>query len=930
MVYMQNKDKNGEIQGFDEAFFFIAVSAITGLSSDIEPDTWFTRTIVLFVMFIGIFWLPPRVSEMLSLWQDRSPWPAEFEAESNQSHVLLIGDLHYTTLFEFLREFFCEDHGFTTVNTVVVVMSETSPSKEIAELLTDPSYVNRVKFVLGSPTSFSQLSKVQADRAQAIFLLSSKAAGADAEKEDAAKVMIALAIRKYLRTRGDAKRPVPIYAQVLLPETTLHLDYLTDHVICIEELRQGLLAQSVMVPGVASLLQLLTTSIPDNTTHQLVRAAQRSKQEWLAEYAESMSHEIYGTKLAQMFVGQKFHKVSQTIFARTGATLFALHTSDDKILISPRDYEIKGDETGFVIASDSLVSTEIAYLQEEAAVNVDSDGEDEQTPLIPGINISATKDAAKQISGSPLQKAAVIAETTMKTKVPFGKNVMDTLVVDVMESSAAEESDHGSVRSGKSVVSQHLEDLIDLGHTGKLGQLVGDLAHITVGAEDASSGKGKEPEESKAEETKVATKRAPLLFDPALQKPTEDAEAPKPDSPSPPALAPSKTLKGTLKGASSATLLTKPTTPVTPTVDGLPGDLAGHLVVCDTSGEFPSNIIYLVSCIRAAAASEITSVAETDEHNGKQPSSRFASLYEQISRSYNLPTAEPEKPGFSNNLPIVILSPASPGGAQAEDLKRFGNIYIVEGSPLSRADLARVRIHTAGSGIVLANREESLSAAADASKNASLASSDTSATATADAPALLSVLNIEALTYTNDEFFLSVEFIHRENMQFVGDTETIRINEVYAQAFLRPSFMAGRVYAPVMLDTLICQAYYNEFIPDLMQRLIFSHGNVVHALGTAKLQAAGIEGLVYEEGQGVEDSGHVFQVEVPERFYGRTYASLFAYCCFKHAAVPIGLYRTVTYHRQPLWYVMPNPSPKNVLRQSDRVYVIAAARPVLQ
>ncbi|KAJ1953998.1 hypothetical protein EC988_002673, partial [Linderina pennispora] len=630
MVYMQNKDKNGEIQGFDEAFFFIAVSAITGLSSDIEPDTWFTRTIVLFVMFIGIFWLPPRVSEMLSLWQDRSPWPAQFEAESNQSHVLLIGDLHYTTLFEFLREFFCEDHGFTTVNTVVVVMSETRPSKEIAELLTDPSYVNRVKFVLGSPTSFAQLSRVQADRAQAIFLLSSKAAGADAEKEDAAKVMIALAIRKFLRTRGDAKRPVPIYAQVLLPETTLHLDYLTDHVICIEELRQGLLAQSVMVPGVASLLQLLTTSIPDNTTHQLVRAAQRSKQEWLAEYASSMAHEIYGTKLAAMFVGQKFHKVAQTIFARTGATLFGLHTSDDQILISPRDYEIKGDETGFVIASDSLVSGEIAYLQEEATVDVISDGEDEQAALIPGISVSTAKDAAKPLAGSPLQKAAVMADTAMKSKVPFGKNVMDTLVVDVLESSAAEESDHGSVRSGKSVVSQHVEDLIDLGHSGKLGQLVGDLAHITVGTEDAA--KGKEPEEAKSDEPKT-TKRAPLLFDPALQKPTDESDQPKADTP--PALAPTKTLKGALQGASSATLLSKPATPVTPTADGLPGDLSGHLVVCDTSGEFPSNIVYLVSCIRAAAADEMTATAE--EPAAAQPSSRFATLYEQISRSYNLP-----------------------------------------------------------------------------------------------------------------------------------------------------------------------------------------------------------------------------------------------------------------------------------------------------
>ncbi|KAJ1956072.1 hypothetical protein GGI12_005403, partial [Dipsacomyces acuminosporus] len=721
MVYIQNKDKDKEIQGFDEALFFIAVSAITGLSSDIEPDTWFTRGIVLFVMFIGIFWLPPRVSEMLSLWQDRSPWPAQFEAEANQAHVLLIGDLEYTMLFEFLREFFCEDHGIHTVNTVVVVMSEKNPGKEVTELLNDPSYVNRVKFVLGSPTSFSQLSDVQADKAQAIFLLSSKAAGADAAKEDAAKVMIALAVRKYLRAHGDAKRPVPIYAQVLLPETTLHLEYLTDNVICVEELRLGLLAQSVMVPGFASLLQLLTTSIPENTTDQLVRAAERFKQKWLAEYANSMSHEIYATRISSIFTGQKFQKVAQVIFQRTGATLFALRVpdrsegaeafDDGNVIINPVNYELKGDELGF----------------------------------------------------------------------------------------------------------------------------------------------------------------------------------------------------------------------------------------------FPSNIIYLVSCIRAAAPSEVTAIAEAPEsvadaqkESSKKPASRFASLYEQISRSYNLDpaTSKPQeeqskdaaatgKNSFLNSLPIVILSSADPSGEQKEDLERFGNLYIVSGSPLSRADLARVRIHTAGSAIVLANREESLSAAADVSTKLSLAGSDTTSTATADAPALLSVLNIEALTYSNYDFFMSVEFIHRENMQFVGDTETIRINEVYAQAFLRPSFMSGRVYAPVMLDTLICQAYYNEHIIEIMQRLIFSHGNVVHALSMAKLNEAGVDGQLYPEADSQASTGHVFLVEVPERFYGCSYSSLFSHCCFKHGAIPIGLYRSVIHHRNPLWYVMPNPSPNSTLRENDRVYLIADSRPVL-
>ncbi|KAJ2810697.1 hypothetical protein H4S07_002522 [Coemansia furcata] len=941
MVYYQNKDRNGEIQGFDEAFFFIAVSAITGLSSDIEPDTWFTRGIVLFVMFIGIFWLPPRVSEMLSLWQDRSPWPGRFEAETNQSHVLVIGDLEYTTLFEFLREFFCEDHGVRTVNTVVVVMSEKSPGKEVSELLGDPAYVNRVKFVLGSPTSFKQLGDVEAEAALAIFLLSSKAAGGNAAKEDAAKVMIALAVRKYLKGHGDTKRAVPIYAQVLLPETTLHLEYLADHVICVEELRLGLLARSVMVPGFASLLQLLTASIPDNTTEPLIKVAGRYKQEWLAEYAQSMSHEIYATRVSSIFNGVKFQKAAQVIFQRTGATLFAIRVpdrreganpDDGRIMLNPAGYEFQGDELGFVLASNSLVSTQIAYLAEETVVSVpDAEAEGETARLIPGIAISkAGKDDGAVKVGSPLQKALVATETQLKAKIPFGMNVMDTLVVSDAPRSLRD--DASSIKSGVSVKSggsHHSGDLIDLHddglHTGHESGLSPELANIEVD-DDSAHGKGKARDGDAEGGEAKHMHRAPLVFDPKQQKPSE--------------VDLSKRNAAAEDGSPAAAVkapeaLHKARKAVEPTADGLPGDLAGHIVVCDTSSEFPSNIIYLVSCIRAAAPSEVTAIAESTESLSAAAVAvnPFASLYEQISRSYNAKPAEvaTKASPFLNQQPIVILSPAAPTAAERDDLGRFGNLHIVCGSPLSRTDLARVRIHTASSGIVLANREESLSAAADVTTRLSLAGSDTTSTATADAPGLLSVLNIEALTYDNADFFLSVEFIHRENMQFVGDTETVRINEVYAQAFLRPSFMSGRVYAPVMLDTLICQAYYNEHILEIMQRLIFSHGDVVHALGMAKLNEAGIEGAPgTTEGEGEVGAGHVFLVQVPERFHGRSYSSLFSHCCFKHASVPIGLYRAAMHHRQPLWYVMPNPDVACVLREDDSVYLIANTRPDLQ
>ncbi|KAJ2081976.1 hypothetical protein H4R24_001955 [Coemansia sp. RSA 988] len=951
MVFYQNKGRNDEIQGFDEALFFIAVSAITGLSSDIEPDTWFTRSVVLFVMFIGIFWLPPRVAEMLSLWSDRSPWPAAFDAETNQAHVLVIGDLEYTALFEFLREFFCEDHGVRTVNTVVVVMSERSPGKEVAELLHDPSYVNRVKFVLGSPTSFSQLERVQAAQAQAIFLLSSKAAGGHASAEDAAKVMIALAVRKFLRSAGVRHR-VPIYAQVLLPESTMHMDFLADHVICVEELRLGLLARSVMVPGFASLLQLLTSSIPATITEPLVRAADRGRRPWLAEYAQSMSHEIYPTRISSIFVGERFQKAAHVIFQRTGATLFALRIpdrdtvaqGDGRVIINPSNYKLVGDELGFVITDNALASVQIAYLSEAAVVAVDDD-DTEADPLL--------ETAEPHRAGSPLQDTLAATEARLHPTVPFGSNVMDTLVVSDAGSDTGARS-HISKREGDKDDDQRStgsceDDLIDMDPTdGNAEAAAGpsvlspELARIPID-EAANENAGNTSDISDAGNqsgTNAADNkrmhRTPLVFDPTLQTSSES------DLPAKNIAAEEEKKKEAETKMSVPGIwgrgLPRKKEPVAPTADGLPGDLTGHIVVCDTSGEFPSNIVYLISCIRSAAPSEVTGIAEESTASNPPlattPGNPLASLYEQISRTYKnggSSSNEVASHAFLNLQPIVILSPGEPSSELHADLMRFGTVYIVSGTPLQRVDLARVRIHTAASAIVLANREQWLDAAADTSTRLSLTSADTTATATADAPALLSVLNIETLTYANPDFFLSVEFIHRENMQFVGDTETLKINEVFGQAFLRPSFMSGRVYAPVMLDTLVCQAYYNEHLLEILQRLIFSHGNVTHALGVAKLREAGID-VPKPEGDELEDlgAGNVFLVEVPSRFYGHSYAGLFSHCCFSHGAIAFGLYRAVFHHAQPMWYVMPNPAPDCLLRESDRVYLLANVRPTLQ
>ncbi|KAJ2393912.1 hypothetical protein GGI23_004897 [Coemansia sp. RSA 2559] len=652
----------------------------------------------------------------------------------------------------------------------------------------------------------------------------------------------------------------------------------------------------------------------------------------------------------------KFQRAAQLVYARTGATMFAVqaplscsgdeddavvengNNNDDdnsQLLINPVGYVCTGKEVAFVIASDSLVSYRIACLTEETAVSVDDDDAtnehghagEETTQLLPGVSVGEASDAAN-ISGSPLQKHLAATEAHLKAKAPFGMNIMDTVVVVTEPArSIRDEDDSGAQTETRE---QSTADLIDMEASANDDRapdavLSPELANIEVGISitgdggdsDANAGDKSDDNDGKH------MHRAPLLFNPKRKGGNSSSTdlAPVADAGK----------GGSIGGhATSATLLSV-------SKQKQKDSLSGHVVVCDTSADFPANIVYLISCIRAAAPSEVTGISEDSDIVGLAPSSStarinpFLSMYEQITRSYNAPATTSTKTApFLNMQPIVVLSLAEPTDEQRADLERFGSVQLVKGSPLSRIDLARVSIHTARSAIVLANREERVRAASDTSNMLSLTGSDTTATATADAPALLSVLNIEALTYENADFFMTVEFIHRENMQFVGDTETITINDVYAQAFLRPSFMSGRVYAPVMLDTLVCQAYYNPHVLGILRRLIFSHGNVVHALGSAKLDRAGVSMPGPESESEDASAAHVFLVDIPSRLHGRKYSSLFAYCCFSHAAIPIGLYRAAIHHHQPLWYAVPNPSADCVLRDDDRVYLISAVRPVLQ
>ncbi|RUS26995.1 hypothetical protein BC938DRAFT_483852, partial [Jimgerdemannia flammicorona] len=283
--------------------------------------------------------------------------------------------------------------------------------------------------------------------------------------------------------------------------------------------------------------------------------------------------------------------------------------------------------------------------------------------------------------------------------------------------------------------------------------------------------------------------------------------------------------------------------------------------------------------------------------------------------------------GKEHEMDVVVLSPVDPNDETRARLEALGRVWFVRGTGTVRKDLFRAGVERAKKCVE-----------------------------TADASALLMALNIEAMA-SEDNFFV-IECAYRETFKMVGQSETVKCSEAFGVGLYhewreeggRPSFMSGNVYAPDMLDTVICQCYYNPHIRPILSQLIFSHSRSDpqshHNSFTRLLRRGNTEkdpvddrddrsmftemqeavegshrGRAENEvdGEGEEETGfhggHVSVIAVPGRFSGDNVLETY---------IPLGLYRPVLHLGEPMSYVFVNPNHDTKIIKGDRVYVVAA------
>ena len=189
-------------------------------------------------------------------------------------------------------------------------------------------------------------------------------------EEDSKVVVQAMQIKSYLQTcKAQNTR---LIVQVLRQEGKSKFqsgpnnkNNNLDLIVCVEELKMTLLSKACLCPGLITFISNLIRSSGEPPEDESEGA-----QEWIEEYQEGMSFEIYKTVLSKKYKSMSFQSASLMIYKEFRALLFGLEVIHEKqsiLYLNPKSFTIPANKKviGYVIAGDKKDADEIQNQKED-------------------------------------------------------------------------------------------------------------------------------------------------------------------------------------------------------------------------------------------------------------------------------------------------------------------------------------------------------------------------------------------------------------------------------------------------------------------------------------------------------------------------------------------------------------------------------------
>ncbi|XP_046806730.1 calcium-activated potassium channel slowpoke isoform X13 [Lucilia cuprina] len=286
------------------------------------------------------------IPEIIELVGSGNKYGGELKREHGKRHIVVCGHITYESVSHFLKDFLHEDRE--DVDVEVVFLHRKPPDLELEGLF--KRHFTTVEFFQGTIMNPIDLQRVKVHEADACLVLANKYCQ-DPDAEDAANIMRVISIKNY----SDDIRVIIQLMQYHNKAYLLNIpswDWKQgDDVICLAELKLGFIAQSCLAPGFSTMMANLFAMRSFKTSPDT--------QAWQNDYLQGTGCEMYTETLSPSFTGMTFPQASELCFSKLKLLLLAIEIkgnedgADSKISINPRGAKIQANTQGFFIAQSA-------------------------------------------------------------------------------------------------------------------------------------------------------------------------------------------------------------------------------------------------------------------------------------------------------------------------------------------------------------------------------------------------------------------------------------------------------------------------------------------------------------------------------------------------------------------------------------------------
>ncbi len=734
---------------FNTWMYYIVITIATVGYGDYSPQTTLGQILCMCMIMFAIIYVPRLTNEVIEKMALQSVYARiSYRPQGKHcAHVILCGDVTTTSLSEFFEELFHEDHENSELNAVI--LHAARPTYDLIVMLQDPN-LNNVMYLEGSALLNADLYRARADIAVAIFIMTNKFSD-DADKEDAKTILQQLSIKQYIQLLDNAKMPLFVL-QLIRPENRRHLpkskisDNLGDDdedglmLVCLNEIKMGVLAKSLVYPGSATLIMNLITSFADDDDDNddedkdeleqldLLDKGNSSRSDklfidWLMEYKKGCDWEIYTTDLSEAFNGAKFCELSNLLYQKMGIILFGLQIHDllkpgrARLILNPSEFVIPIRDgikiEAFVIAKNKATS-DLSFQKSE--IKIFQVLNNLKQNLVNNVN----KYRGDSMMGFPLSSHS------------HQHNNNNEIEVEAISSV----STNSANSSGLSSLLNKTKSTLRRGSVAA-SRAIGSIAYSGHDMDDMKRKMLKKNVMSTLKKTTIENARKVIVSADTKQEAIQNLEE-------------------------------------------------SHIKESYFLRKFPAEIDDVL--IKTSIAEEVPHISNHLIVIGKS----LSNLYDLI---------RPLRARYLGIMKyIVILYPGDIPHNVWQKISIFDAILIVRGSPLEENDIIRAGIFRAKQVVVLAD---------------SMKSSDKSHDALVDSDAIFCYQAVKRL---NKSTQVVVEIVRQSNIGYLDNSDSSQsFDEFYK---FSPQFASGALFTTSLLDTLVCQAFYNPMIIKIIHKLI--------------------------------------------------------------------------------------------------------------